>query len=79
MWPHPTIDSIITSGAGVTHPVFGSDRRPSYTSLVGSIDTRGVRYVSTVEMQSSRMEIIESIESMSTVRLQAFLDKPMTD
>ena len=61
------------------HPAPGSDDRPSYTSLVGSIDTSGVRYVSTMEVQTSRKEIIEAMESMCTVRLQAFLDKQMTD
>jgi hypothetical protein len=61
------------------HPAPGSDDRPSYTSLVGSIDTSGVRYVSTMEVQTSRKEIIEGMESMCTVRLQAFLDEQMID
>ena len=61
------------------HPPSGSDDRPSYASLVGSIDTSGVRYVSTMGVQTSRQEIIEAMESMSTVRLQAFLDDHMTD
>jgi len=56
-------------GADVMHPAPGSDDRPSYTSLVGSIDTSGVRYVSTMEVQTSRKEIIEAMESMCTVRL----------
>lgn len=61
------------------HPAPGSDDRPSYTSLVGSIDTSGVRYVSTMEVQTARNEIIEAMESMCTVRPQAFLDEHMTD
>jgi len=61
------------------HPAPGSDDRPSYTSLVGSIDTSGVRYVSTMEVQTSRKEIIEAMESMCTVRLRAFLEEHMTD
>ena len=61
------------------HPAPGSDDRPSYTSLVGSIDTSGVRYVSTMEVQTSRKEIIEAMESMCTVRLQAFPYEQMTD
>jgi len=69
----------VSLGADVMHPAPGSDDRPSYTSLVGSIDTSGVRYVSTMEVQTSRKEIIEAMESMSTVRLQAFLDEHMTD
>jgi len=69
----------VSPGADVMHPAPGSDDRPSYTSLVGSIDTSGVRYVSTMEVQTSRKEIIEAMESMCTVRLQAFLDEHMTD
>jgi len=69
----------VSLGADVMHPAPGSDDRPSYTSLVGSIDTSGVRYVSTMEVQTSRNEIIEAMESMCTVRLQAFLDEHMTD
>jgi len=61
------------------HPAPGSDDHPSYTSLVGSIDTSGVRYVSTMELQTSRKEIIEAMESMCTVRLRVFLDEHMTD
>jgi eukaryotic translation initiation factor 2C len=56
------------------HPAPGSDR-PSYASLVGSIDTSGVRYVSTMEVQTSRKEIIEAMESMCTVRLRMSLDE----
>ena len=69
----------VSLGADVMHPAPGSDDRPSYASLVGSIDTSGVRYVSTMEVQTSRKEIIEAMESMSTVRLQAILDEHMTD
>jgi len=69
----------VSLGADVMHPAPGSDDRPSYTSLVGSIDTSGVRYVSTMEVQTSRKEIIEAMESMSTVCLQAFLDEHMAD
>ena len=69
----------VSLGADVMHPAPGSDDRPSYTSLVGSIDTSGVRYVSTMEVQTSRKEIIEAMESMSTVRLQAILNEHMTD
>jgi len=52
------------------HPAPGSTDRPSFVSLVGSIDTSAVRYVSTMEVQTSRKEIIEAMESMSTVRFQ---------
>ena len=55
-------------GAGVTHPAPGSDDRPTFTSLVGSVDQSAVRYVSTIEVQTCRQEIIHGMESMCTVR-----------
>jgi len=54
----------IVMGADVMHPAPGSRDRPSFTSLVGSIDTSAVRYVSTMQVQTSRKEIIEDMESM---------------
>ncbi|KAH9035274.1 argonaute-like protein [Lactarius hengduanensis] len=62
----------IVMSAAVTHPAPGSGDRPSFTSLVGSIDTSAVRYVSTMEMQTSRQEIIDAMESMSTYVLTQY-------
>jgi eukaryotic translation initiation factor 2C len=56
------------SGTHVVHPAPGSVGRPSFASLVGSIDNNAVRYVSTMEVQTSRKELIEAMESMCTVR-----------
>ena len=61
------------SGADVIHPAPGSTDRPSFTALVGSIDNSAVRYVSTMEVQTSKEEIIEAMESMCTVCLETFL------
>ncbi|KAH9965908.1 argonaute-like protein [Russula dissimulans] len=61
----PTNPTIVM-GADVMHPAPGSTDRPSFTSLVGSIDTSAVRYVSTMQVQTSRKEIIEDMESMCT-------------
>ncbi|KAI0278886.1 argonaute-like protein [Russula aff. rugulosa BPL654] len=47
-------------------PAPGSTDRPSFTALVGSIDNSAVRYVSTMEVQTSKVEIIEAMESMCT-------------
>jgi hypothetical protein len=47
--------------------------RPSFTALVGSIDNSAVRYVSTMEVQTSKEEIIEAMESMCTVRPETLL------
>ena len=70
---HQSTTSSVTlcSGADVTHPAPGSENRPSFTSLVGSIDPSAVRYVSTMEVQTSRKEIIDAMESMATVRFLA--------
>ncbi|KAH9045384.1 argonaute-like protein [Lactarius pseudohatsudake] len=62
----------IVMGADVTHPAPGLGDRPSFTSLVGSIDTSAVRYVSTIEVQRSRQEIIDAMESMSTYVLTQY-------
>jgi hypothetical protein len=59
------------SGAAITHPAPGSVGRPSFTSLVGSIDTTAVRYVSTMEVQRPRKELIKTLDSMCVVRAQA--------
>ncbi|KAH9077150.1 argonaute-like protein [Lactarius deliciosus] len=62
----------IVMGAGVIHPAPGSGDRPTFTALVGSIDTSAVRYVSTMEVQTSRQEIIDAMESMSTYVLSQY-------
>ncbi|KAI0254712.1 argonaute-like protein [Lactifluus subvellereus] len=62
----------IVMGADVIHPAPGSGDRPSFTSLVGSIDNSAVRYVSTMEVQTSRQEIIEAMESMCTYVLTQY-------
>jgi eukaryotic translation initiation factor 2C len=62
----------IVMGADVIHPAPGSDDRPSFTALVGSIDTNAVRYVSTIEVQTSRQEIIDAMESMCTYVLTQY-------
>ncbi|KAI9467034.1 argonaute-like protein [Lactarius psammicola] len=62
----------IVMGADVLYPAPGSGDRPSFTSLVGSIDPSAVRYVSTMEVQTSRQEIIDAMESMSTYVLTQY-------
>ncbi|KAH9179679.1 Piwi domain-containing protein [Lactarius sanguifluus] len=61
-----TIPTIVM-GAHVIRsaPTSGSGNRPSVASLVGSIDASAVRYVSTMEVQRPRREIIDTMESMS--------------
>ncbi|KAH9006798.1 ribonuclease H-like domain-containing protein [Lactarius hatsudake] len=68
-----TIPTIVM-GAHVIRsaPASGSGDCPSVASLVGSIDTSAVRYVSTMEVQRSRREIIDTMESMSTYVLTQY-------
>ncbi|KAK0479171.1 argonaute-like protein [Armillaria novae-zelandiae] len=57
---HPTM--II--GADVMHPPPGANDRPSYTAVVGSVDSHTARYVAKMQVQKGRQEIIEHFESM---------------
>jgi len=52
-------------GADITHPPPGSRGRPSFTSVVGSVDRDGAKYVSTIGVQASPRELIEDMEGMS--------------
>jgi len=66
-----THNHLISSGGDMSHPPPGSRRGPegypSYTSLVGSINSSATKYVSTMGVQDSLQEIIEDLESMCMV------------
>jgi eukaryotic translation initiation factor 2C len=51
-------------GADITHPPPGNRGRPSFTSLVGSIDANAVHYASRMGVQSTPQEVIEDLENM---------------
>ncbi|KAJ7481095.1 argonaute-like protein [Mycena galericulata] len=69
--PHnPTI----VMGADVIHPAPGSDGRPSFTSLVANVDSNTARYIATSCVQTSRVEIIEDLESMSKQVLSKYIE-----
>ncbi|KAF8268490.1 argonaute-like protein [Lactarius quietus] len=51
-------------GGDITHPPPGNRGRPSFTSLVGSIDANAVQYASRMSVQSSPREVIEDLENM---------------
>ncbi|KAG5654021.1 hypothetical protein H0H81_008331 [Sphagnurus paluster] len=62
--PHnPTI----IMGADVVHPPPGSKGRPSFTSVVGSMDSNTAKYIATSSVQTSRQEMIDDMEAMCTV------------
>lgn len=63
-------------GADITHPPPGSKDSPSFTSIVGSVDGNGAKYVSRIGVQSSPRELIEHMENMCVVRsLNCHIDK----
>ncbi|KDR84292.1 hypothetical protein GALMADRAFT_111558 [Galerina marginata CBS 339.88] len=57
---HPTI----VMGADVIHPAPGAEGRPSFTTLVSSVDGTTAKYVSDSRVQTGRVEMIEDLEEM---------------
>ncbi|KAG6333722.1 hypothetical protein ID866_5365 [Astraeus odoratus] len=55
----------IVMGADVIHPAPGSEGRPSFTALVGNVDSDTAKYVATSRVQTSRKEIIEDLQEMA--------------
>jgi len=52
-------------GADVAHPAPGTEGRPSFTALVGSVDSNASKYVATHRAQASRVEGIADLEAMA--------------
>jgi len=71
--PEPSSVTVLTDpayptlvmGADVIHPSPGSIGRPSFTALVGNIDSDTARYVADSRVQTSRQEMIQDLEVMS--------------
>ncbi|KAN0132385.1 Piwi domain containing protein [Lactarius tabidus] len=55
-------------GADITHPPPRNRGRPSFTSLVGSIDANVVQYASRMNVQSFPLEVIEGLENSTCPR-----------
>lgn len=54
-------------GADVVHPAPGSEGRPSFSAVVGNVDSDSAKYIATMQVQESRVEIIQDLQSMVTV------------
>ncbi|KAL0565700.1 hypothetical protein V5O48_016319, partial [Marasmius crinis-equi] len=68
--PHnPTI----IMGADVMHPAPGSTA-PSYTAVVGNVDSDAAKYVSESRVQTSRVEIIEELGPMVKNILSKYME-----
>uniref|UniRef100_A0A8H8CLR0 Argonaute-like protein n=1 Tax=Psilocybe cubensis TaxID=181762 RepID=A0A8H8CLR0_PSICU len=71
--PDPSSVSVLTDphmptivmGADVIHPSPGSVGRPSFTSLVGNVDSDTAKYVADSRVQTSRQEMIADLCEMS--------------
>jgi len=68
--PHnPTI----VMGADVIHPAPGSDGRPSFTALVGNVDSDTAKYIAECRVQTSRQEMIDDLEDMAKNILNKYI------
>ncbi|KAF7295912.1 Argonaute-like protein [Mycena chlorophos] len=68
--PHqPTI----VMGADVMHPPPGATDRPSFASVVGSVDSNAAKYVSTMSIQRGRVELIEALGAMTKEMLDNYV------
>ncbi|KAF8963796.1 argonaute-like protein [Flammula alnicola] len=54
----------IVIGADVMHPAPGAQGCPSYTAVVGSVDSNAAKYVATSRVQTGRQEIIDDLKEM---------------
>ncbi|KAI5124926.1 hypothetical protein M0805_007353 [Coniferiporia weirii] len=62
----------IVMGADVVHPAPGSEGRPSFTSVVGNVDSDTSKYIATTRVQTSRREMIDDLEEMVVHILDMF-------
>jgi len=63
----------VVMGADVIHPAPGSDGRPSFTSVVGNVDSDTSKYIATTRVQTSRQEMIEDLEEMTSFILSKYI------
>ncbi|TFK35934.1 argonaute-like protein [Crucibulum laeve] len=54
----------IVFGADVMHPPPGAQNRPSYTSLVGSVDSNCAKFIAKTYIQTSGQELIDDLKDM---------------
>jgi hypothetical protein len=55
-------------GADVIHPAPGAEGRPSFTTLVSSVDSMTAKYIALSRVQTGRQELIDDLQEMCTVR-----------
>lgn len=62
----------IVMGADVIHPAPGADGRPSFTALVGNVDSETAKYIADCRVQTSRQEMIDDLEAMATAHISMY-------
>jgi len=67
----PTNPTLVL-GADVIHPAPGSGHRPSFTALVGNVDTENSKYVAKSAVQESRVEMIQDLQAMTKAVVEMF-------
>jgi len=63
----------IVLGADVIHPAPGSEGRPSFTALVGNVDSNTAKYIATCRVQTGRQEIIADLKEMAKYVLGKYM------
>jgi eukaryotic translation initiation factor 2C len=66
---HDPANPTVVMGADVMHPAPGAEGRPSFTTLVSSIDTMVAKYIALSRVQTGRQELIDDLEEMCTEAL----------
>ncbi|CAL1704410.1 unnamed protein product [Somion occarium] len=75
----PIMDKLMGTmiiGCDVSHPAPGVNNRPSFASMVASVDRFASYWTSAIELQKPRQEIIEAIGPMFQTLLNAFVAFP---
>jgi len=70
--PNPCLSNNVL-GADVIHPAPGAEGRPSFTSLVTSVDRYTAKYIATSKVQTGRQEIIADLEDMVKYALNKYM------
>ncbi|EMD40762.1 hypothetical protein CERSUDRAFT_111347 [Gelatoporia subvermispora B] len=64
----------IVMGADVIHPAPGADGRPSFTAVVGNVDSDSAKYIARCSVQPSRQELIEDLFAMTHSIIASYMD-----
>jgi eukaryotic translation initiation factor 2C len=63
----------IVMGTHITHPAPGSTDRPSFSSLVGNVDSNVVKYSASMRVELSRGDMIDGLEEMAKEILNEYI------